>query len=83
MDNWIYKMDRRTVIYLVAALFFQLNPLQNWITYYLILVFFFYFKIMCFYIVVKITKLIYILNNYTQNYPFCRLQILVESFELV
>ena len=23
----------------------------------------------------------YILNDYTQNYPFCRLQLVVETFE--
>ena len=27
-------------------------------------------------------KLIGILNDYTQNYPFCRLQLVIESLDL-
>ena len=27
-------------------------------------------------------KFLYILNNNTQNYPFCRLKLVVETFEL-
>ena len=26
-------------------------------------------------------ELIYILNDYTQNYPFCRIKLVVETFE--